>query len=136
MPQRPHSYSTPEPQTVTRLAREDNTSSTAALTVNSSADYIWENCMLMRVCDTISMPMSAISTHEKMVYEGGNIVRIEEESGKWSHHLTYDNGQLVGFLTIHQGDTAAWGTASYNADGLVEDILSHTGIKTTKWHLT
>ena len=71
-----------------------------------------------------------------MVYEGGRIVRIEEESGKWSHHLTYDNGQLVGFLTIHQGDTAAWGTASYNADGLVEDILSHTGIKTTKWHLT
>ena len=127
---------TPEPQTMTLLAREDNTTSTAALTVNSSADYIWENCMLMRVCDTISMPTAAIATHEKMVYEGGNIVRIEEESGKWTHHLTYDNGQIVSFLTIHQGDTAAWGTASYNADGFVEDILSHTGINTTKWHLT
>lgn len=126
----------PEPQNVKRLAREENTASSATLTVNSSADYIWENCMLMRVCDTISMPMSAIMTQEKMVYEGGNIVKVEEESGKWSHHFTYENGLIVSFLNIHQGDSAAWGTASYNADGLVEEILCHAGSKTTKWNLT
>ena len=42
----------------------------------------------------------------------------------------------MSFLNIHQGDSAIWGTASYNADGLVEEILCHAGIKTTKWHLT
>lgn len=82
------------------------------------------------------MPMSAITTQEKMVYEGGNIVKIEEESGKWSHHFTYENGQIVSFLNIHQGDSAVWGTVSYNADGLVEEILCHAGSKTTKWNLT
>lgn len=126
----------PEPQTVTRLAREENTTSIAALTVNSSADYIWENGMLMRVCDTISMPTGALTIQEKMVYEGGNIVKIEEESGKWSRHFTYENGLIVSFLNINQGDTTVWGTASYNANGLVEDILCHSIIKTTKWHLT
>lgn len=127
----------PEPQNVKRLAREDITTSSAALTLNSSADYIWlENGNLKRVCDTIFMPMSAIITQEKMVYEGDNIVKIEEESGKWSHHFTYENGLIVSFLNIHQGDTAIWGTASYNTDGLVEEILCHAGAKTTKWHLT
>ena len=129
---------TPEPaQNVKRLAREDITTSSATLTLNSSADYIWlENGNLKRVCDTIFMPMSAIITQEKMVYEGDNIVKIEEESGKWSHHFTYENGLIVSFLNIHQGDTAIWGTASYNTDGLVEEILCHAGAKTTKWHLT
>ena len=126
----------PEPQTVTRLAREDNTTSSPTLTINSSADYIWENGNLRRVCDTISMPMSAITTQEKMVYEGGKIVKVEEESGKWSHHFTYENEQIVSFLNIHQGDSAVWGTVSYNADGLVEEILCHSGSKTTKWNLT
>jgi hypothetical protein len=126
----------PEPQTVTRLAREEIKTSSATLTINSSADYIWENGNLRRVCDTISMPMSAITTQEKMVYEGGNIVKIEEESGKWSHHFTYENGQIVSFLNIHQGDSAVWGTVSYNADGFVEEILCHAGSKTTKWNLT
>ncbi len=104
--------------------------------MNSSADYIWENCILMRVCDTINMAPVAITTQERMVYEGGNIVKVEEESGKWSHHFTYENGLIVSFLNIHQGDTAIWGTASYNADGLMEEILCHAGSKTTKWHLT
>ena len=126
-----------EPQTVTRLAREENTASSATLTINSSANYIWlENGNLMRVCDTILMPMGAITTQERMVYEGGNIVKVEEESGKWSHHFTYENGLIVSFLNIHQGDSAIWGTASYNADGLVEEILCHALSKTTKWHLT
>ena len=115
----------PEPQTVTRLAREENTTSNAALTMNSSADYIWENGKLMRVCDTISMAIANTIATEKMVYEDGNIVRIEEESGKWSDHFTYENGLIVSFVNIHQGDTAVWGTASYNADGLVEEILCH-----------
>ena len=126
----------PEPQTVTRLAREENTTSNAALTMNSSADYIWENGKLMRVCDTISMAIANTIATEKMVYEDGNIVRIEEESGKWSDHFTYENGLIVSFVNIHQGDTAVWGTASYNADGLVEEILCHALSKTTKWHLT
>ncbi len=126
----------PEPQTVTRLAKEEITTTSGTLTMNSSADYIWENCILMRVCDTINMAPVAITTQERMVYEGGNIVKVEEESGKWSHHFTYENGLIVRFLNIHQGDTAAWGTVSYNADGLVKEILSHTGIKTTKWQLT
>ena len=126
----------PEPQTVTRLAREDITTTSGTLTMNSSADYIWENGNLMRVCDTINMIPSVIIAHENMVYEGGNIVKVEEESGKWSHHFTYENGLIVSFLNIHQGDSAVWGTASYNADGLVEEILCHAGIKTTKWHLT
>lgn len=126
----------PEPQTVTRLAREENTTSNAALTMNSSADYIWENGKLMRVCDTISMSIANTIATEKMVYEDGNIVKIEEESGKWSDHFTYENGLIVSFVNIHQGDTAVWGTASYNADGLVEEILCHALSKTTKWHLT
>jgi hypothetical protein len=126
----------PEPQTVTRLAKEEITTTSGTLTMNSSADYIWENCILMRVCDTINMAPVAITTQERMVYEGGNIVKVEEESGKWSHHFTYENGLIVSFLNIHQGDTAIWGTASYNADGLMEEILCHAGSKTTKWHLT
>ena len=126
----------PEPQTVTRLAREENTVSSGALTMNSSADYIWENFNLMRVCDTINMATVAIATHERMVYEDGKIVKIEEESGKWSHHFTYENGKIVNFLTIHQGDSAVWGTVTYNADGLVEEILCHASTKTTKWNLT
>ena len=126
----------PEPQTVTRLARESMTTSSATLTINSSADYIWENGNLRRFCDTISMPMSAITTQERMVYEGDNIVKVEEESGKWSDHFTYENGLIVSFVNIHQGDTAVWGTASYNADGLVEEILCHASTRTTKWHLT
>ncbi|MBR5378822.1 MAG: hypothetical protein IK135_06860 [Bacteroidales bacterium] len=126
----------PEPQTVTRLAREENTTTSGMITMNSSADYLWEKGKLMRVCDTISLTISNTIATEKMVYEDGNIVRIEEESGKWSDHFTYENGLIVSFLNIHQGDTAIWGTASYNADGLVEDILCHTRIKTTKWHLT
>lgn len=126
----------PEPQTVTRLAREEGISSSSTLTMEASADYIWENGKLMRVCDTISLPIAITTTHERMVYEGGNIVKVEEESGKWSHHFTYENGLIVSFLNIHQGDSAAWGTASYNADGLVEEILCHAGSKTTKWNLT
>lgn len=104
--------------------------------MNSSADYIWENFNLMRVCDTINMATVAIATHERMVYEDGKIVKIEEESGKWSHHFTYENGQIVNFLTIHQGDSAVRGTVTYNADGLVEEILCHASTKTTKWNLT
>ncbi len=129
---------TPDPaQNVKRLAREEITTSSAALTMNSSADYIWlGNGNLKSVCDTIFLPTSAITTQENMVYEGGNIVKVEEESGKWSHHFTYENGLIVSFLNIHQGDTAIWGTASYNADGLMEEILCHAGSKTTKWHLT
>ena len=127
----------PEPQTVTRLAREVSTASSATLTIKTSADYIWqENGNLMRVCDTISMPMSAITTQEKMVYDGNDIVTVEEESGKWSHHFTYENGLIVSFLNIHQGDSAVWGTVTYNADGFVEEILCHAGSKTTKWSLT
>ena len=107
----------PEPQNVKRLAREDITTSSAALTLNSSADYIWlENGNLKRVCDTIFMPMSAIITQEKMVYEGDNIVKVEEESGKWSHHFTYENGLIVSFLNIHQGDTAIWGRRPCGGD--------------------
>ena len=104
--------------------------------MNSSADYIWENFNLMRVCDTINMAPVAITTQERMVYEGGNIVKVEEESGKWSHHFTYENGLIVSFLNIHQGDSAVWGTVSYNAEGLVEEILCHALTKTTKWNLT
>ena len=126
----------PEPQTVTRLAREEITTTSGTLTMNSSADYIWENFNLMRVCDTVNMAPVAIATHEKMVYEDGKIVKIEEESGKWSHHFTYENGLIVSFLNIHQGDSAVWGTVSYNAEGLVEEILCHAGSKTTKWKLT
>lgn len=126
----------PEPQTVTRLAREKITTTSGTLTMNSSADYTWENGNLMRVCDTVSMPIATVTTQERMVYEDGNIVKVEEESGKWSHHFTYENGLIVSFLNIHQGDSAVWGTVSYNADGLVEGILSHAGSKTTKWSLT
>lgn len=126
----------PEPQTVTRLAREKITTTSGTLTMNSSADYTWENGNLMRVCDTVSMPIATVTTQERMVYEDGNIVKVEEESGKWSHHFTYENGLIVSFLNIHQGDSAVWGTVSYNADGLVEGILCHAGSKTTKWSLT
>lgn len=127
---------TPEPQTVTRLAREEGVTTSTAHTVTMSADYIWENGKLMRVCDSINMGPMSVTTHERMVYEGGNIVKVEEESGKWEHNFTYENGQIVSFLTINQGDSAVWGTASYNAEGLVQEIMYHDGIKTTKWNLT
>ena len=126
----------PEPQTVTRLAREEGISSSSTLTMEASADYIWENGKLMRVCDTISLPIAITTTHERMVYEGGNIVKVEEESGKWEHRFTYENGLLVKYLTINEGDSAIWGTVSYNADNLAEEIIYHDGTKTTKWNLT
>lgn len=126
----------PEPQTVTRLAREENNASSSALTMESSADYTWENGNLMRVCDTISMSIMTTTTQERMVYEDGNIVKVEEESGKWEHHFTYENGLIVSFLTINRGDSAVWGTVAYNADGLVEEIMYHDRTKTTKWKLT
>ena len=90
----------------------------------------------MRVCDTISLPIAITTTHERMVYEGGNIVKVEEESGKWEHRFTYENGLLVKYLTINEGDSAIWGTVSYNADNLAEEIMYHDGTKTTKWNLT
>ena len=126
----------PEPQTVTRLARDEGISSSSTLTMEASADYIWENGKLMRVCDTISLPIAITTTHERMVYEGGNIVKVEEESGKWEHRFTYENGLLVKYLTINEGDSAIWGTVSYNADNLAEEIIYHDGTKTTKWNLT
>ena len=126
----------PEPQTVTRLARENGIRSNPMVTATSSASYIWENGNLMSVCDTVSMSLLTNATQERMIYEDGKIVRIEEVSGKWEHHLIYDNNLIVNFLTIRNGDTVVWGTDSYNADGLVDEILCHASIKTTKWNLT
>ena len=126
----------PEPQTVTRLARENIITTYTSITTQATADYTWENGNLMRVCDTVSMPIATVTTQERMVYEDGKIVRIEEENGKWEHYFTYENGQIVSFLTLRNGDTTVWGNASYNGDGLVEQILCHADSKTTKWSLT
>lgn len=127
---------TPEPQTVTRLAREEGVTTSGAYSMKLSADYTWENGKLMRVCDSVNMAIMSVVTSERMVYEGENIVKVEEESGKWEHNFTYENGKIVSFLTINQGDSTVWGTASYNAEGLVQEIMYHDGIKTTKWNLT
>lgn len=94
-----------------------------------------QSLLRMPYIEFVSLP-AQITTQERMVYEGGNIVKVEEESGKWSHHFTYENGLIVSFLNIHQGDSAVWGTVSYNAEGLVEEILCHALTKTTKWNLT
>ena len=85
--------------------------------------------------------VGAVAERQLLANEGSRMEREFDIScgvdvGKWSHHFTYENGLIVSFLNIHQGDTAIWGSASYNTDGLVEEILCHAGAKTTKWHLT
>lgn len=127
---------TPEPQTVTRLAKEYNIRSNMLNISKSSATYTWENGNLMHVCDTVSLGSYTNVTQERMVYEGGRIVRIEEENGKWEHHFTYENDLIVNFLTLRNGDSSVWGTVSYNADKQVKEIMYHTRIKSTKWSLT
>ena len=127
----------PEPQTLTFLAREEGRYANSMYSVKSSADYIWENGKLTRVCDTVSMVLATSVTQEKMVYEDDKIVRIEEENGKWEHHFTYEDDLIVNFLSFNRdGDSSLWGTVSYNAEGLVEEIMYHDRVKTTKWSLT
>lgn len=126
----------PEPQTVTRLARQDVIRSNAVHTAVSSVDFTWENGKLMQVCDSVSLFSVTTTNLETLIYEDGNVVRIEEQNGRWVHHFTYENDLIVSFLTLHDSDSSTWGTVSYYPDGYVKEIMYHDRVKTTHWSLT
>ena len=128
---------TPEPQTVTRLSSEEHITATGMMTMNLFALYTWENGLLMRECDSLITPFISTVFHEKMSYENGNLVKIEEESGKWTYSFTYEDGLLKTYLNVTEGDSSAWGkVTAYTEDGLVKEIMDYNIFTTTRWTLT
>lgn len=128
---------TPEPQTVIRLASEENVFPSGIMTMNTNVHYVWENGVLMSETDSIILPIMTTVYHNQMSYENGNLTKIVEEDGKWQYTFTYDDGLLKTFLNIMEADSMCWGNVTaYNADGNVEEIMSYDQFKTIKWTLT
>ena len=128
---------TPEPQTVIRLASEENIFSSGMMTMTTYSNFVWENGILMREVDSIVLPMMTMVYHNQMSYENGNLMKIKEEDNKWQYSFTYEDGLLKTFLNVMEGDSTSWGkVTAYNADGNVEEVLSYDNFKTTKWTLT
>lgn len=134
----PQPEPTPEPQTVSRLASVviknvmPNGMETKML-----ANYSWENGNLIQEQDSIITPMLTLVTGQNFVYENGNVVRIEETSGSWTHYFTYEDGLLKTFVDINVNDTMYCGeVTAYNADGIIEEVIYDLGETKNKYHLT
>lgn len=128
---------TPAPETVTRLASEKTVKAVGTMTMNMDRYYTWENGIMTHQDDTIITPIiDPTIYHNNMVYENGNLTKIEEESGVWEYTFTYENGLLKNFLNILHNDTSAWGeVVAYTEDGYVREIMAHDNFKTTRWSL-
>ena len=128
---------TPEPQTVSRLASVViKNVMPNGMETEMSANYSWENGNLIQEQDSVITPMLTVVTTQKYVYENGNIVRIEEASGKWTHYFTYEDGLLKTFVDINNNDTLFSGEiTSYNADGKVKEAIYDLESTKSKYQL-
>lgn len=128
----------PEPQTVTRIASMKWKNNVGVMAMETNTHYTWENGVLKSVCDTISMGLLNQTYKSNMTYENGLLVRVDEESGKWSYRYTYENGLMKTFLHLSENDSTSWGEiTAYTADGLVEKFMSYNDFgKKTSWTLT
>ena len=129
----------PEPQTVTRLSTEKTVKATGVLTLNTSRTLSWENGILMQLFDTlITQPLGIEQFYQNnMVYENGNLVRVDEQNGSWQFSFTYEDGLLKTFLNVMENDTLSWGeVTAYTADGLVREIMDHNSYRLSRWTIT
>lgn len=124
----------PVPQTVTRLASMEFHNTTAVLPLHGYSTYTWDNGILKRTTDSIVTIVNTVS-HENYIYENGNLVKTEQEAGRWEHSFTYENGRMKTFLDIADGDSVTWGTVTaYTEDGLIKEFLAENIYgKKTKW---
>lgn len=132
---------TPEPQTVTRIASEKMTVTSGMMVMKTGAYYTWDNGVLTSVSDTIDMGFFTQAYKSNMFYEDGLLVRMDEENGRWQNNYTYEDGLMMTFLHLSDGDTTSWGTInSYTDDGLVKEYVSYEVTqsirKKTIWTIT
>jgi hypothetical protein len=128
---------TPEPQNVTRMASSRTVKTTSAMTTDMYSTMNWENGILMNRTDSIVLPIMTTVYHNKCTYENDNLVKIEEESGKWQYTFTYEDGLLKTYLNVMDNDTSAWGeVTAYTEDGYVKEIMDYNNFSTTRWTLT
>lgn len=129
---------TPEPQTVSRLASVVHKNVMPnGMETRMVSNYSWENGNLLQEQDSVITPMLTLVTTQNLVYENGNLVRVEESTGKWVHYFTYENGLVKTFVDIYENDTMYCGEiTSYNADGKVEEVIYDLGEIKNKYHLT
>ena len=134
----PQPEPTPEPQTVSRLASMVHKSVVpSGLELSAVSRYTWENGKLVKVFDSLTSPFSSpVVTTQNLIYENGNHVRTEEESGVWTHYFTYEDGLLKSFCDIYANDTTIVGEVNgYNADGTVKEV-TYTTASTNKFCFT
>ena len=135
----PQPEPTPEPQTVSRLARTVHKSILpTGQTVGMISSYTWENGNLIQELDSMISPFGApVVVMQNLFYENGNHVRTEESTGVWQHYFTYEDGLLKSFVDIYRNDTLFFGeVTAYNADGKLEEVIFNTSPKMEKYHLT
>lgn len=128
----------PVPETVVRLSSEKSikTSSTA---MYAETTFNWENGILMQVDQSLNVPALNMNQmfQNKMVYENGNIVRIDELNGKWQYIYTYEGGLLKSLINIYDNDTIAWSeVTAYTEDGHVKEIMDDFGSSKHRYTLT
>lgn len=129
---------TPEPQTVSRLASIVHKNVMPnGMETRMVSNFSWENGNLLQEQDSVITPMLTVVTTQKYVYENGNLVRVEESTGKWTHYFTYENGLLKTFVDFYENDTLFCGEiTAYNADGKVEEVIYDLESTKNKYHLT
>ena len=128
---------TPEPQTITRLVSEEHIVNTGMTEMKLYTLYSWDDETLTRLVDSIDSPILNSVYHERMVYENGNLVKAEEESGKWQYCFTYDANLVKKFYNIKENDTLVWGeVTAYTTEGNVAEFMAYDNYKTAKWTLT
>ena len=130
---------TPGPQTVTRLSMEKIVKTMGALTLNTSRGLTWGNGILMQVYDTIiTQPFGIEQFYQSnMIYNNGNIVRIDEQNGSWQFSFTYEDGLLKTIVNGMENDTTAWGeVTAYTEDGHVREIMDHYSYTLSRWTIT
>jgi YD repeat-containing protein len=135
----PQPEPTPEPQTVSRLARTVHKNYLpSGQEVRAIASFTWENGNLIQELDSLISPFGApVVVTENFFYENGNHVRTEESTGVWQHYFTYENGMLKTFVDIYRNDTLYFGeVTAYNANGNLEEVIYNTSPKMNKYHLT
>ena len=130
----------PEPQTVSRIASYVVKTNPNGMPMTMTRNYTWENGVLVQTVDSIITSfMGPVVTAERYIYENGLLVKKEETSGKWQHHLTYEDGLLKTFvdINIEHNDTLYSGEIlSYTANDEVEDVIVDLGEKKNKYHFT
>lgn len=134
----PEPTPTPEPQIVSCLASIVHKNVLpSGIETNMVSHFSWENFNLIQEQDSIITPMATLVTAQDFVYENGNVVRIEETNGNWTHYFTYDDGMLKTFVDINNNDTLFCGEiTSYTSDGYVEEVIYDLRTTKSKYNLT